>query len=261
MARYRAENAFLAMSIKQLKGQLDAAQLRANEWEEKCAVERAAREEAEREVQRLREQLQLQHQLTAGHTAHSGVPSSSSPLLAMAVPVLSRGGSAMALDSSAGSRRLSVVSLASVSRLSSGGSVGGSLSTANLTGTAASPGATSGSSSVVAGPMYCASRPVVHTAATSPQPPPLVSPSNTPSPTHSHTTSLFSTAQQHQPLYASHSHVPPAGFLSPALSAPLASSSPSPHSLLQQPPAHYRNSQSISRSPSPPSISPRHRQH
>ena len=265
------------MSIKQLKGQLDAAQARASEWEEKWNDERARREDAERAVKQLRDQLQ---QLTAAGGS-PGVQSSSSPLLSMAVPVLMRGSSNAQLDSSVGSRRLSIGSMAAVSRLSSGSSgAGGPVNGGG------SPGNGTGSSG---SPTHAAlPRPFLHVGGSlSPQPAPLISPSTTPSPTHSH--ALFAAAlstagtsppavsisasaghsvgpQPSAPLAASHpahyhpahshtTHVPPAGFLSPAHSAPL--TIPSPSSSMQQ---LVWSSPSINRSPSPASTSPRLRE-
>ena len=131
----QAESAFLAMSIKQLKGQLDAAQARASEWEEKWEKERATREELEKAVRHLRDQLnterhqhhqqqQQQHQphpqlpqhqqhssahaLHLSHLAHS----STQPMpILVPVPVLMRGSSnvpAPPPDAMPGSRRTSM---------------------------------------------------------------------------------------------------------------------------------------------------------
>ena len=78
----KAENAFLTMSIKQLKGQLDAAQARATEWEEKWEKERAIREDLDKAVKALREQLHA-----VAHPAH---PHTQTMPVMMSVPVLLR---------------------------------------------------------------------------------------------------------------------------------------------------------------------------
>ena len=285
----RAENAFLTMSIKQLKSQLDAAQARANEWEEKWNEEKGRRDDAERASKQLRDQLQ---QLTATGSA-LGVPASSSPLLSMAIPVLLRGTSSAPLDVSLPNRRQSLSgSIASVSRLSGGGT-GGPVGSSNVS---------SAGNSIIASPRatYAAlPRPILLTGGASPQPTPLASPSATPSPTHAN--GLFaasaSAAMMHsvaksptaaaaaaaarasasgaQPsppttpipiagslplsMQHSHPHVPPAGRLSPAQSAPVCSS-PTQLSSMQHTSNSLPSSSSSINSQSPSSRSPNQRE-
>ena len=123
----QAESAFLAMSMKQLKGQLDAAQARATEWEEKWEKEKGMREELEKTVRLLKDQLnserhqhhhhqqqQQQQQHTAGHAVHLShlAHSSTQPMpLMVPVPVLMRGTSNAPMpppDAMPGSRRTSM---------------------------------------------------------------------------------------------------------------------------------------------------------
>ena len=229
------------MSIKQLKGQLDAAQARANEWEEKWTEERAQREDVERLAQQLKDHIQ---QLSL---------SGQQPLSASPLPVLLRASSSAAApgDAVASSRRQSVSgAVSSVTRVSATGpghaglGVGGGNNEGGGGQSSASPRAT----------YSTLPRPILVNSAMSSLPGALNPPSATPSPTHAnggYTASAalaaspsptapatasasvsVSVSGRHsytaQPVAAHSTHLHtlvPAAFLSPAHSAPFISGS------------------------------------
>ena len=179
----KGELAFLTMSLKQLKGQLDAAQARATESEEKWEKERALREEAERQLKAVKDTLQ-QQLLSSADRPQQHSMSQPIPLLGVGgVPVLMRGSSITAnADAAPGGRRMSIGMINAPhlgSRQSTGGAAAASTAAA---ASAAAPGAAVG---IAISPRATYETIAAHRRASIPQQQravtPLVSPAVTPS--------------------------------------------------------------------------------